>query len=252
MTIRWHAAGVSHVGKVRKGNEDAFRIDEESGVFIVADGMGGHAAGEIASALAADVALERLSGAADLDDDRLRGVIDAAFASAHQALVECCEGDPKTAGMGTTLTVALLRPDRSLLLGHLGDSRLYHLSAGALRQLSRDHTWVQQEVDAGRVAPNAARKHPFSHILSRVLSVDESAAPDISRFTVNAGDTLLLCSDGLHNLVEASEILDILMSADPIPDAAKRLIGAANRRGGTDNITAVVVRVEEASGRGRP
>jgi PPM family protein phosphatase len=241
--IRWEVAGGTHVGRVRKGNEDSFRIDSERGIFVVADGMGGHAAGEVASALASDIALHRMAAAVDLDGHDLAAEISGTFSAAHRALIECCEGDPKTAGMGTTLTVLVLRPDGALYLGHLGDSRLYHLSSDSLRQLSRDHTWVQQEIDAGRVAPEAGRNHPFSHILTRVLSADEPAEPDVGCFTVRGGETLLACSDGLHNMVDGHELLQILSMGGEIEGVVEALIQAANGNGGTDNVTAVVIRV---------
>jgi PPM family protein phosphatase len=243
-TIRWGAAGATHVGRVRKRNEDAYRIEADTGVFVVADGMGGHAAGEVASALAADAALDRLRGGHPDAADALPERLVEAFRDAQQRLIDCCDEDPRTAGMGTTLTVAVLRAEGSLHVGHLGDSRLYHLSGGALRQLTRDHTWVQQEVDAGRVLPDAARSHPLSHILTRVLTAEEPAVPDLSRGAVSPGDRLLLCSDGLHNMVDGQQLLELLLSSEAPAEIVRRLVSAGNRAGGTDNITAIVVRID--------
>lgn len=239
MTIDWEAAGKTHRGRVRKTNEDAIRLDDERGIFIVADGMGGHAAGEVASALASDASLELLSSASPLGPENLR----EAFALSHERIVDCTNDDKQVAGMGTTLTLAVLQEDGTTQVGHIGDSRLYLLTGEVLRQVSRDHTWVQREVDAGRVSADNARTHPLSHILTRVLSADEPPTPDVFSVRVVPGDVLLLCSDGLHNTVEAYAILEILIERDSsVTEMAEKLIQAANEAGGADNISAIVVR----------
>lgn len=245
MTIGWVGAGATHVGRVRKGNEDSFRVDSKAGIFIVADGMGGHAAGEIASQLAADAALEVLT--ASRRGQPLEERLVAAFAQAHREIVTCCADDPKTKGMGTTLTAAVLEPDGTLHVGHIGDSRLYRFTGEQLRQVTKDHTWVQKEVDAGRLRSDQTRAHALSHILTRVLSSDEPDTPDVERVTVKAGDVLLLCSDGLHNMLEGQKILEILNQPAPPTELAQRLISSANRSGGLDNITAVVIRIVAGS-----
>jgi PPM family protein phosphatase len=243
VTIAWEAAGATDVGRVRNGNEDAFRFDSQRGVFLVADGMGGHAAGEVASALAADAVVDLLRTDPDLSSEDLERDLVAAFDEAHRRIVECCNGDPQTTGMGTTLTAAALRSTGDLHIGHIGDSRVYLRRGGELLQVTHDHTWVQQELDAGRISPDVARTHPLGHILTRVLTADEPAAPDVYRGTVYRDDTLLLCSDGLYNMVDGQSLLDLL-TADHSPETTvERLIATANRRGGTDNITAIVVRI---------
>lgn len=245
MTIGWVAAGATHVGRVRKGNEDSFRLDSRAGIFIVADGMGGHAAGEIASQLAADAALEVLTASTPGQATEQRLV--AAFAEAHRKIVTCCDDDPETKGMGTTLTVAVLEPNGSLHVGHIGDSRLYRFTGEQLRQVTKDHTWVQKEVDAGRLRSDQTRAHALSHILTRVLSSDEPDTPDVESATVKPGDVLLLCTDGLHNMLEGQKILEILNQPLPPTELAQRLITSANRSGGLDNITAVVIRISSDS-----
>jgi PPM family protein phosphatase len=241
VTIAWRAAGLSDTGRVRRGNEDAFRTSPDLGIFIVADGMGGHAAGEVASRLAADAALEilgcaPLSGQSDVED-----ALRSAFHEAYRRILEFSDNDSATRGMGTTLTIAVLSPTGALHVGHLGDSRIYQLSGTTLRQLTHDHTWVQQEVDAGRVAAEAARSHPFSHILTKVLTADDPPVPDIATRHVNPRDRLLLCSDGLYNMLEGQVILELLSREQPLPDIANALVEAANASGGADNITVVVV-----------
>lgn len=242
--IAWESAGATNVGRVRRTNEDAYRIDAGHGVFVVADGMGGHAAGEVASALAADSVLESLTKPANepLHHDPDRSIIDA-FAYARRRIVECSASDRRTEGMGTTLTLALLSTDGTLRVGHLGDSRLYHLRAGELDQLTEDHTWVRQEVRAGRLDPGAARTHRYAHVLTRVLAADEHTPPDILKASVEPGDTILLCSDGLHNHLDTGSLRDVLRSDDALPELVSRLVQMANERGGTDNITAVLVRI---------
>jgi len=244
VTISWVAAGGTHVGRIRRENEDAFRIDNFGGIFLIADGMGGHAAGEVASALAADTALENLGREReDGDDTAIESRILLAFRAAHERMAKCCADDPSTMGMGTTLTASLLLPEGDLWIGHIGDSRLYQLRRGELRQLTRDHTWVQQEVDAGRIAPKKNRSHPLSHVLTRVLSAEQPAEPDIGKHEVAPGDVLLLSSDGLHGVVDGQTLLDTLIADHPPAEIVQRLIVAANRRGGPDNVTAVYIRI---------
>ena len=238
--IGWVAAADSHRGRVRETNEDWYHLDEERGIFIVADGMGGHAAGEIASRIAADTALEALRRTAPPSAATLRDT----FREARDRIAECCDDQPETQGMGTTLTVALLEPTGQLRIGHIGDSRLYRLRGGELLQVTRDHTWVQQEIDAGRLRPDEAPNHPFSHILSRVLTAADPSAPDVITTQVDPGDLLLLCSDGLYNMIDGQPLIDILSRDGHDPGTiVAGLIAAANRHGGADNITAIVVRV---------
>jgi protein phosphatase len=245
MSIGWEVAGGSDVGRLRKGNEDTLRIDAERGIFLVADGMGGHAAGEIASDLAARVMEESLVRAVDsgADDEALLQALGGGFQAAYDAIRACCEASPQTRGMGTTLTTCVV--DRSGMgrIGHIGDSRLYRLRAGILEQLTHDHTWVQREVDAGRLSADAARTHPLSHIVTRVLSEDLEPDNDLLSTALAPGDLLLLATDGLYNMVPDDGIAEILSLPDPLPDITNRLIDAANAAGGVDNVTVVVVRI---------
>lgn len=242
MTIRWVAAAGSDVGRMRQGNEDTYRIDEDLGIFLVADGMGGHAAGDVASRLAADSSLEALSASSGEDFDlRFR----SAFGAAHQKICNCCEDDPATAGMGTTLTIAVVGPDGDLHVGHIGDSRLYRVRDGELQQITRDHTWVQREVDEGRLRPDRAHSHPLSHILTRVLSDTEPPTPDVVHSRVESGDFLLLCTDGLHTMLEDDEILDCVLEGDSAADIVDLLIDSANDAGGLDNVTVVALQMED-------
>lgn len=245
MSVRWEAAGASDVGRVRRGNEDAFLLDAERGIFLVADGMGGHAAGEVASSIAVENAGRMLAQAVDarVSLEELAEVMASAFQQARQEIVRACRADPRKEGMGTTLTAWVLRSDGSSLIGHLGDSRAYRLRDDTLQLLTHDHTWVQREVEAGRLHAASAEAHPLAHILTRVLSAELSAAADIQTAEVQPGDTLLISSDGLHGVVPASELLRIASLETPLFQILDALLEAANQRGGRDNITVIAIRV---------
>jgi serine/threonine protein phosphatase PrpC len=248
VTIAWEATGGTHVGRLRNGNEDAFRTDAERGIFLVADGMGGHAAGEVASGLAANTVASALAEACDggARDEAMRDALRQAVLSAHQRIVRFCARRPSTRGMGTTLTACAIDPAGVCRIAHIGDSRLYRLREGRLEQLTVDHTWVQREVDSGRLAPEDARRHPLSHILTRVLT-DDPEAPEVDLLTepVVPGDLLILMTDGLYNMLEDAAIREIVAREDPLPERIRALIDGANRAGGADNITAVLVRIGE-------
>ena len=245
MTVRWEAAGASDVGRVRKGNEDAFFVDEQRGVFLVADGMGGHAAGEIASALATQAVGGTLVRGVDdeLEADMLAEAMKRSLHCAHEAILARTQEDPSTEGMGTTMTALVVGRHGEYRLGHVGDSRMYLLRGGVLTQVTRDHTWVQREVDEGRLTEQGARRHRLSHILTRALGADSADRPDIMGGTLAPGDLVLLCSDGLTGMLPDRAIAAILSEDAPLPDLAARLIADANARGGKDNITAVLVRI---------
>ena len=231
MTLRIQVGACTDVGRVREGNEDAYMIRDP--LFAVADGMGGHQGGEVAS----NLALERLERATDGDSD-LADVV----REANRAVFEQAAQDPGLAGMGTTLTAVRVQDER-LHLAHVGDSRMYLLRDGRLERITRDHTVVEQMVDQGRMTAEDAKIHPQRSILTRALGVDEDIQVDEADVDVRPGDRVLLCSDGLTGMVDEDRILSIL-TATPAPQAAcAALIEAANQAGGQDNITAVVLDV---------
>ena len=245
MTIAWEAAGGSDVGRLRKGNEDTLRIDVARGIFLVADGMGGHAAGEIASDLAATAAEVALAAAVDAGagPNALQESLRRAFDNAYTAIVDCCRAAPHTRGMGTTLTVCVVEPAGTGRIGHIGDSRLYRLRDEVFEQITHDHTWVQREVDAGRLPAQEARTHPLSHIVTRVLSEDLEPEVDVLAEPLAAGDLLLLATDGLYNMVGDLNIAEILRTGLPLHELTNELIDAANAAGGSDNVTVVLIRI---------
>ena len=225
------------VGRVRKGNEDSYTANEP--LFVVADGMGGHQGGEVASGLA----LETIGKGDGTLEERVR--------EANAAVYRRAGGDPGLAGMGTTLT-ALQADGDVLRMAHVGDSRAYMLRDGRLQRLTKDHTVVERLVDEGKLTSEEAEMHPQRNILTRALGVDEAVQVDQGAIEPRPGDRLLLCSDGLHGMIDAEGIRRILTEqADP-QAAADALVEAANEAGGQDNITAIVIDVLEAKGEAAP
>jgi serine/threonine protein phosphatase PrpC len=243
MAIR--VAGYTDVGRVRSQNQDALLQRPGRGLLAVADGMGGHAAGDIASRIAVDVIDDR---SAHFPAEDLGEYIRESVAAAHDAILSAAAADPTLEGMGTTLTVFVATPpdgsDRCLI-AHVGDSRAYRLRDGALEQLTRDQTWVQDQVDAGRLSPEQARHHPFSAMITSALGVaEERLEVQLLEEPCEPGDTFLLCSDGLTARLDDDDLRRILVEHEDPGASAKALVEAANRAGGPDNITVGLVRIE--------
>ena len=225
-------AGVAtDVGRVREGNEDAFVV--EPPLYAVADGMGGARAGEVASQLALQTIIDmQRTGTGSLEDE---------VREANHVVFERAGSDERYAGMGTTLTAALASPD-AIRLAHVGDSRAYLLRAGALRQLTRDHTLVDRMVAAGEITRDEADVHPHRNVLLRALGTEPTVDIEARDVGLLEGDRVLLCSDGLTTMITEDQILAILQATVGNPqDAADRLVRAANHAGGIDNITALVL-----------
>ncbi|HEX2026316.1 MAG TPA: Stp1/IreP family PP2C-type Ser/Thr phosphatase [Actinomycetota bacterium] len=234
MTLRLRVGARTDVGRVRQGNEDAFTVQHP--LFAVADGMGGHQGGEVASKLA----LERLERVTDGQADLAQVVRDA-----NRAVFSKAAEDPGLRGMGTTLTAVLVQGDR-LHWAHVGDSRMYRARDGQLERITTDHTVVEQLVEQGRLTPKEAEIHPQRSILVRALGVEEDVEVDEGDVEVRSGDRLLLCSDGLTGMVDEDDILRILTDHQDAQAASDALVAAANEAGGQDNITALVLDVEGA------
>ena len=227
-------AGVAtHVGQVRSGNEDAYLI--EPPLYAVADGMGGHRGGEVASQLALTTIAESFRKGAEPFAEQVQ--------AANRAVFERSGADRAVAGMGTTLTAAVIRGDLAHLV-HVGDSRAYLLRAGSLRQLTDDHTLVNRMVKAGEITPAEAEVHPHRNVLVRALGTEPDVPLDEQDVGLLDGDRLLLCSDGLTGMITEEQIQAILGATEGVPqEAADRLVTAANHAGGVDNITVVVLDV---------
>ncbi|HSH46336.1 MAG TPA: Stp1/IreP family PP2C-type Ser/Thr phosphatase [Longimicrobiales bacterium] len=231
-------------GRVREQNEDAVLQRPRRSLFAVADGMGGHAAGDVASRIAVDVMDERtLTATPDVDGAALADAIRAA----HEAILRAAAADPALEGMGTTLTALSVAGSERCHIAHVGDSRAYRLRDGELRQLTRDQTWVQDQVDAGNLTAEQARTHPYSAMLTCALGIDTTDLDvQVLEPDCQPGDVFLLCSDGLTGGVTDAEIQRILTDHTGLNPAADALVEAANDAGGVDNITVALVRIEAA------
>ncbi len=224
------------VGRVREGNEDAYLVDDAMGLLAVADGMGGHRAGEVASV----TALEALRAAITSGRPLRESIEDANDAVFTKSLT-----DTNLRGMGTTLTAGTLVAGDTVLIGHVGDSRAYLLHDGELRQVTEDHSLVEELVREGRLTADEAAVHPQRSIITRALGVDASVEVDVYPVELVPGDRILLCSDGLTGMVQPDDIAAALRRESDPGRAATQLVDAANAAGGEDNITVVVVAVTD-------
>ncbi|HEU4564197.1 MAG TPA: Stp1/IreP family PP2C-type Ser/Thr phosphatase [Gemmatimonadaceae bacterium] len=232
---------------IRSGNEDSYfkDVNSERGLFIVADGMGGHAAGEVASDMAVQILARELQGVKVLDDARAEETVAGALRRANRAIYDRTLTESDKQGMGTTASVLIISGSQ-YLIGQVGDSRVYLLRDGTLTQLTKDHSYVQEQVDAGILTPEQARYHPYSNVITRCVGASATVEPDTFRGDVRAGDTYLVASDGLTGMVDDRRLLRLLSSRAAPQRIVEALISEANGRGGLDNITAIVVQVLSA------
>ncbi|MCP4005900.1 MAG: serine/threonine-protein phosphatase [bacterium] len=239
MSLRY--AACTDVGRRRRVNEDAFAIRADRGLFVVADGLGGHVAGRRASstATAAFVSSLLLADGISRPDAMRYGAL-----CANAALHDAAEREPDLRGMATTL-VAIWVVENQLTLAHVGDSRIYLLRSGSLRPLTLDHSVVGELEAQGQLSPEQVATHPQRHVITRALGVRLRVEPDIASMRVQCGDVVLLCSDGINGQLTDEDICDTLVSrADDLDAAARSLISEANARGGSDNATAVLVGIK--------
>lgn len=241
--MQLRAAGVSDVGRRRRMNEDAFALLPAQGLFLVADGMGGHSAGHVASGMAAREVARAIDDPARASErtpsERLRGAV----AVANEAIVMASKSREDLSGMGTTLVALLAVGDRAAL-AHVGDSRAYLVRRGRVRQLTDDHSLVGELQRRGELTADAAREHPHRHVLTRALGVRRSVEADLAEIGLVPGDLFVLCTDGLTTHVRDEEIAETVQEQVDPQSAAKHLVDLANARGGEDNVTVVVVRCE--------
>jgi PPM family protein phosphatase len=236
----WQSAHRTDTGRVRRQNEDALLVRPDIGVYAVADGMGGHAAGEVASAIAVETIDRTVQEAAARGTDPLEVIEDAVLA-ANAAILAEARRDPARQGMGTTATVLVTNGDTRYRIAHVGDSRAYLLREDDLRQISVDHTWVHEQVRRGRLTEKDARRHPFASVLTRVLGTEEEVRVDVVDGDTRAGDVFLLCSDGLTAVLDDAALRVVLSRPDSLEERAGELVRAALEGGGPDNITVVLV-----------
>ena len=246
--------GLSDIGRIRRRNEDSLALKARLGVAVVADGMGGHPGGDVASSLAAAAAADVLSQGIENDAtadgfvDRMRTVMTEAVRRAHESIRERSAEEPHLDGMGTTLTAMVAHPGAgSWVIGHVGDSRAYRVHGDFIDQVTRDDTWIQQQIEQNPdIDPDRARHSPYAHLLTQCLGLEDVPTPQIIDGTAEASDCFLLCSDGLVGMLEDEAMLSILHETSALnggdPDRAiLRLLEAANEAGGHDNITAALV-----------
>src|SRR5438067_996652 len=238
--------GLTHVGKQRQHNEDAYLVADEAKLYLVADGMGGHAAGEIASRIAVDAISEFIvhtkeddgtwPHAYDEQYKRSTNRLMAAVRLANTRVLEAMRKDARLRGMGTTV-VACLADEETMSVAHVGDSRAYLIRDGMLSRLTNDHSWVFEQVQAGMLTEAEAEKHPLRNVITRALGGALQVTPDASEVESRQGDVYLLCSDGLTGMVPEDEILRLVNDHhDNLEKACQLLIDTANERGGLDNV----------------
>jgi protein phosphatase len=251
------SAVLSHPGLRREANEDAVCARPDVGLYLVADGMGGHAAGEVASRLAAQVIETFISDTRNadlnttwpfpydheltLDGNRLT----AAFKLANRRLATAMQGDENLRGMATTAAAVLVNKGKPVV-AHVGDSRVYLWRDGGLTQITQDHSWVNEQVRAGVLSEADARHHPWRHVVTRALSGGDDPGVDVQELDVRPGDRILLCSDGLSGVVPLDGIAAIIARPAPLEQTCQDLVDAANQAGGPDNITVAMLQVDVA------
>ncbi len=234
-------------GRERSNNEDSVAIDPKASLAVLADGMGGYNAGEVASNMATSYICNELGrwlreASAQADDDDVRRAMDLCVDNANRAIFNAAHSNPRYAGMGTTLVVALFRETR-LLIGHIGDSRAYRLRSGRLQRITRDHSLLQEQIDAGLITPEQAAFSANKNLVTRAVGVEDTVMLETQQIEVQGGDVYLLCSDGLSDMLDDSAIATILDTDEPLPALCASLVSAANDAGGKDNIAVILMRV---------
>ncbi len=249
-------SGSSDIGRVRRRNEDAIALLEEFGVAVVADGMGGHPGGDVASLVACEFAAESLrdavpnvTTAVDFGAAMLP-LMESAVTGAHEAIRHRGTVEPHLDGMGTTLTALVVDADGAqFVVGHVGDSRAYLFRDGVLRQLTRDDTWVQQQIDNEIMDPAQAKNSPYAHLLTQCLGLPDTPEPQVFGGRCEVGDAFLLCTDGLVGMLDDDTVSGILTrcltesGSDDPERAVEALLASANEAGGHDNVTAALILV---------
>ena len=260
VSLSWQGTGFTDTGLVRQANQDAFVVDNDLGLWIVADGMGGHAGGSTASQLAVKAVTDHIaSSAASFSDfrnriDQVEELLRSAVAAADSLIRATADTTPDLKGMGTTIVIGLFCPgaEPSIALAHIGDSRAYLIRDRCINALTTDHSFVQRLVSEGRISLEEARTHPQQNVLLRALGVEDQLPPDITIHPLQPNDIVMLCTDGLTKMLEEQEILDCLLASQGSPDEiCRQLIDAANTHGGKDNTTVIVIAPTELTAASR-
>jgi protein phosphatase len=250
LTYEFHSA--IDTGRARSNNEDAVALDESCALAVLADGMGGYNAGEVASGMATSFIRSELGrwlsqAGEQAADHEVRRAMDICVDNANRAIFNAANSNPQYAGMGTTLVVAAFRPG-TLVVGHVGDSRAYRLRGAKLQQITRDHSLLQEQIDAGLITPEQAAFSANKNLVTRAVGVEDTVLLETHQHDVVPGDVYLLCSDGLSDMLDEPAIAQLLQSAAPLAECAQALIDAANDAGGKDNIAVILARAAGSAG----
>lgn len=257
-----HAASITleffsatDTGRARNNNEDSVAVDEASALVVLADGMGGYNAGEVASGMVTSFVRSELArwlseASEQATDADVRRAMDICVDNANRAIFNAANSNPQCAGMGTTLVVGVFREAR-LLLGHVGDSRAYRLRGSRLSQLTHDHSLLQEQIDSGLISAEQAAFSSNKNLVTRAVGVEDTVLLEMHMHDVLPGDTYLLCSDGLSDMIDDESIAQLLIGCATLPEATDALVAAANEAGGKDNISVVLARVRGLAGAAR-
>lgn len=238
-------------GRARENNEDAVAFDDAMHLGVLADGMGGYKAGEIASGMAtafikSELARWLFEAGQHANAGQIRRAMEICVDNANRSIFKASRANPQYSGMGTTLVVGVFQGDK-LMLGHIGDSRCYRLRGTEFLQITKDHSLLQEQMDAGLLTPEEAATSPIKNLVTRALGVENVAMLELHEHQVEAGDIYLMCSDGLSDMLEDTVIAGILQNGTSLEQMAGRLISMANENGGRDNITVLLTQVASAS-----
>jgi protein phosphatase len=236
-------SGKTDPGRIRKTNEDAFALDEPKGYCLVADGIGGASYGEVASKIFADTARQLAAPHQDFHEETATLVAESVFQRANAAILAYADDtNSRQSGMGCTAELLVFFPG-GYLLGHIGDSRTYRLRDGDLRQLTRDHSLRQEQLDMGLITPEELENHPHKNLITRAVGIEKNPLVDFARGSTRVGDLFLLCSDGLTDMVPVDDIRSVLNRDLSLDEQTERLVRMALDAGGRDNVTVVLARV---------
>ena len=236
-------------GLARNNNEDAIEIDRQTGLCILADGMGGYNAGEIASGMACAFIKSEMSrwlsqAGLNANAKEVKRALEICVQNANHSIFNAANSNPQYSGMGTTLVVGVFQAER-LMLGHIGDSRCYRLRRGDFEQITKDHSLLQEQIDAGLITPEKALTSANKNLVTRALGVEDIVLLDVTEHRVEVGDIYLMCSDGLSDMVRDRSIADIMLAGTILEQKATQLIALANANGGRDNISVVLTHAKE-------
>jgi PPM family protein phosphatase len=250
MTFEFFSA--TDTGRARNNNEDSVAVDEPTALVILADGMGGYNAGEVASGMVTSFIKTELGrwlteASENATDTDVRRAMDICVDNANRAIFNAANSNPQYAGMGTTLVVGVFRDSR-LLMGHVGDSRAYRLRASRLVQITHDHSLLQEQIDSGLITQEQAAFSSNKNLVTRAVGVEDTVLLETHLHDVMPGDTYLLCSDGLSDMLDDESIAQLMLGCETLAEAANALVEAANDAGGKDNISVVLARVRGPSG----